>query len=414
MEHLPPARPLPRGGPGAGAPRRVLYLHSSAGRYGADRQLSAMVAGLDPDRWRATVVLAEDGPLAGDLRDAGAEVLVRPLAVLRRELLSAPGLLRVGREWAGDVGALGRIARRRGVALVHSNTSVTLGGAPVAAVLGVPHVWHVREIFTGFERAWPAYGRMLLTAAAVPCVSEAVREQFAGFRGRGRARVLHDGLALAPDGVGRAEARAALGVPPDAFVVALLGRLSAWKGQALLVEALGRPPLRDAGRSVVLLAGTAWRDDPALGVDLRRRAGELGVGDRVLLPGFVDRVGLVYAAADVVAVPSTHPDPLPNAALEAAAAGCCVVAADHGGLREILDGGRTGVLVPPGDAGALARALAALQGDPGRRRRLGALAAEDAATRFSAGRLAERLGALYDGLVTPRPVDRGARGRALS
>jgi glycosyltransferase involved in cell wall biosynthesis len=377
----------------------VVYLHSSAGRYGADRQLVAMAGGLDPDRWRATAVLAEDGPLAEDLRGVGAEVLVRPLAVLRRELLSPGGLVRVGRDWAADVAALGRIARRRGAALVHSNTSVTLGGAPAAALLGIPHVWHVREIYTGFERAWPAYGRMLLTANAVPCVSEAVRAQFAGFRRRGHASVLHDGLALAPDAVGRSEARAALGVPAGAFVVALLGRLSAWKGQALLVEALGRPALRDDGRSVALLAGSAWRDDPALGRELRRRGGELGVEDRVLLPGFVDRVGLVYAAADVVAVPSTHPDPLPNAALEAAAAGCCVVAADHGGLREILDGGRTGVLVPPGDAEALARALAGLRDDPDRRERLGALAAADAAQRFSPVRLAGGLSALYARVV---------------
>ncbi|WP_026912844.1 glycosyltransferase [Patulibacter minatonensis] len=378
------------------APRRVLYLHSSAGRYGADRQLVAMAGGLDPDRWRATAVLAEDGPLVDDLRDVGAEVLVRPLAVLRRELFSPAGLVRVGREWGSDLVGLGRIARRRGVAVLHSNTSVTLGGAPAAAALGIPHVWHVREIYTGFERFWPAYGRMLTTASVLPCVSEAVRAQFAGLGRADRARVLHDGLALAPDPVDRDEARAALGIPEDAFVTALLGRLSAWKGQELLVEALGRPALRDDRRSLVLLAGAAWREDPTLGDALRTRAAELGVGDRLLLPGFVDRVGLVYAAADVVAVPSTHPDPLPNAALEAAAAGCCVVAADHGGLREILDGGRTGVLVPPGDAGALASTLAGLRDDPGRREALGALAADDAARRFGAALLAERLQALYD------------------
>lgn len=361
-----------------------------------------MAGGLDPARWRATAVLAEDGPLADDLREVGTEVVVRPLSVLRRELFRPAGLVRVGAEWGRDLVTLGRIARPRGVALVHTNTSVTLGGAPVARVLGVPHVWHVREIYTGFERYWPAYGRMLLSADVLPCVSEAVRTQFDPFGRRARARVLHDGLALAPDPVGRADARAALGIPPESFVVALLGRLSAWKGQALLVEALGRPPLRDDGRSVVLLAGSAWRGDPALGRDLRERAAELGVADRLLLPGFVDRVGLVYAASDVVAVPSTHPDPLPNAALEAAAAGCCVVAADHGGLREILDGGRTGVLVPPGDAGALASTLAALRDDPGRRRRLGALAAADAVARFGAGRLAATLQDLYDEAAAAR------------
>ncbi|MCW3011766.1 MAG: glycosyltransferase family 1 protein, partial [Solirubrobacterales bacterium] len=68
-------------------PRTVLYLHSSAGRYGADRQLLAIAGGLDPARYAALVVLPEDGPLADDLRALGIEVLVRPLAVLRRALM---------------------------------------------------------------------------------------------------------------------------------------------------------------------------------------------------------------------------------------------------------------------------------------------------------------------------------------
>src|SRR5438552_657166 len=63
---------------GAGPPRTVLYVHSSAGRYGADRQLALVVSHLDPDRYRALVVLPEDGPLVQELRAGGAEVHLRP------------------------------------------------------------------------------------------------------------------------------------------------------------------------------------------------------------------------------------------------------------------------------------------------------------------------------------------------
>ncbi|EHN09849.1 Glycosyl transferase group 1 [Patulibacter medicamentivorans] len=380
-------------------PRPVLYLHSSAGRYGADRQLTAMVRGLDHGSFRALVVLAEDGPLVADLRDVGAEVIVRPLAVLRRELMSPAGLARVTASFAADAGGLGRLARLRDVALVHTNTSVTLGGAATARIARIPHVWHVREIYTGFDRWWPAYRRLLLSADALPCVSEAVREQFDGAQRAERAQVVPDGLALDIEPVARTEARAALDLPQDAFVVAMLGRISAWKGQEVLVDALAEPPLADDPGALAVLAGSAWRDDPRLMRELWARARAHGVSERVRLPGFVDRVGLLYGAADVVVVPSTRPDPLPNAALEAAAAGCCVVAADHGGLREILDGGRTGVLVPPGDAGALARTLVELRDDPQRRARLGALAREDARSRFGSAALSERLQELYAELV---------------
>ncbi|MCW3017014.1 MAG: hypothetical protein JWO02_4106, partial [Solirubrobacterales bacterium] len=108
-----------------GGPRTVLYLHSSSGRYGADRQLHAIATGLDPERYRALVVLPDDGELTTDLKAAGIEVLVRPLAVLRRSLMSPGGISRVAAAWAADAGGLGRLARARGVALVHTNTSVT-------------------------------------------------------------------------------------------------------------------------------------------------------------------------------------------------------------------------------------------------------------------------------------------------
>ncbi len=383
----------------AAALRPVLYLHSSAGRYGADRQLAAIVGGLDRTAFRAIVVLAEDGPLVGDLRDLGAEVLVRPLAVLRRELMSAAGLARVGASFAADAGGLGRLARLHDVALVHTNTSVTLGGAATARIARVPHVWHVREIYAGFDRWWPTYRRLLLSADALPCVSEAVRAQFQGAPRDGRAEVVPDGLALDLPAVDRAEARRRLGLEPDAFVVALLGRLSRWKGQAVLVEALGRPPLARDGRTVAVLAGAAWREDPRMPEELRGRAAALGVEDQLRLPGFVDDVAALYAAADVVAVPSTQPDPLPNAALEAAAAGCCVVAADHGGLGEILRDGTTGLLVPPGDPGALAETLGALRDDPARRERLGVAARADVRERFGPAALGERLQELYARLI---------------
>jgi glycosyltransferase involved in cell wall biosynthesis len=321
------------------------------------------------------------------------EVAIRPLAVVRRELVSPAGLGRLAAAWAADAGGLGRMARARHVALVHSNTSVTLGGAAAARVAGVPHVWHVRELYAGFDRWWPAYRRLLASADALPCVSAATAAQFEATTAP--AEVLHDGLGHVPERAPRAAARAELGVAADAFVVATLGRLSTWKGQALLVDAIARLP-----GAVALIAGDAWRGDERHARELEARAAGLGAADRVRLLGFRDDVGTVLGAADAVAVPSTSPDPLPNSALEAAAAGCCVVAAAHGGLPEIVRDGETGVLVAPRDAAALAAALAALRDDPARVERLGAAAAADVRERFAPALLLERVQALYDRLLT--------------
>jgi glycosyltransferase involved in cell wall biosynthesis len=376
----------------------VLFLHSSAGRYGADRQLALLATGLDPERYRALVVLAMDGELREDLRAAGVEVLVRPLAVLRRAALSPAGLARLAGTLAADGARLARLARERRVAVVHTNTSVTLGGCAASRLARIPHVWHVREIYAGFERYWPAYRRLLLTADALPCVSRATCAQLGGHP---RARVLHDGLAPMPRRSAPEAARATLGLAPDAFVCAILGRISTWKGQDVLIRALADPALSGSD-AIALVAGDPWRGEERRLTELRTLAGELGVGERVRFVGFRPDVENVYGAADVVCVPSTQPDPLPNAALEAAAAGCCVVAADHGGLPEILHDGETGLLVAPGDPAALAAVLARLRSDPTRRERLGAAAAADVRVRFAPAHLLARAQALYDDVTGPR------------
>lgn len=355
------------------------------------------------------MVLPASGELADDLAAAGVEVLIRPLAVVRRELLGPRGLAGIGASALRDAAGLGRLVRSRGVALVHSNTSVVLSGAAASLTARVPHVWHVREIYAGsaFERAWPAFRAVLSTAAALPCVSGATASQFGGSP---RARVIADGLAVPARRAPRDVARAALGLPAGVPVIAVLGRISAWKGQDVLVRALADPELSGRG-AVALIAGAAWPGAEEREQAVRDLAHSLEVQARVHFAGFRDDVENVYGAADVVSVPSTSPDPLPGAAIEAAAAGCAVVASAHGGLPEILTDGRTGRLVAPGDPAALARAAAELIDDAALRERLGAAAAADVRERFAPERLLAAVHELYDELLPgARQNRRSTRG----
>ena len=379
----------------------ILFLHSSAGRYGADLQLLALASGLDRNRFNPLAVLPERGQLAELLERAGVEVAVAPIAVLRRADLGARAGYRLARRLRERDAGLVSLARERSAALIHSNTSVVLSGAPMARELGVPHLVHVRELYPPVPVVWSVWRRRLVRADRLVCVSGAVADQFDGAP---NAVVVHDGLARVPERAPREEARAALNLPADAFVVAVLGRISDWKGQDVLATALGQPGLRELG-AVGLVAGAPWpgRERPLH--ELERLRGEFGLGDRLRVIGFRDDVDVVLGAADAVAVPSTRPDPFPNSALEAAAAGVPVVAAAHGGLPEMLRDGETGLLVPPGDAKALARALRRLADDPALARRLGEAAAADVTARFTPELMLEQIQAEYDALLstTERP-----------
>ena len=386
-------------------PRTVLYLHSSAGLDGADRQLLALAGGLDGARYRPLVALPERGELVPLLEEAGVEVVVAPMAVLRRRLLSARGAAAILRRWAGDRRRVGRLAAGRGVSLVHSNTTVVLSGHAIARAARAPHLVHVREIYEGAAGtagrwAWPLQRRRLERADALACVSRATAAQFGP---SAPSAVIHDGLVRVPTPAPRETARERLGLDPASFVVALIGRISDWKGQDLLARALATPALTTVG-AVGVVAGDAHpgHEDQARVLEALGR--RLGVGDRLHLLGFRHDLDTVLGAADAVAVPSKRPDPLPNSALEAAAAGLPVVAAAHGGLPEIVADGSTGRLVVPGDHHALATALRDLADDPEGSRRLGAAAARDVRERFSLPRLLDSVQRLYDALVE-RPRD---------
>ena len=252
----------------------------------------------------------------------------------------------------------------------------------------LPHVVHVREIYAGAARgmaarAWPLWRRRLMQADARICVSRAVAAQFdpAG------THVVHDGLPLSRIVPAmRARSRTA------PFTVAVLGRIADWKGQDVLIRALAEPLLAEVGAQAVI-AGDAYPGEAA--PDIRALAKALGVEDRVQFAGFTPNPEQILASVDAVAVPSTRPDPLPNSAIEAQAAGLPVVATNHGGLPEIVDDGTTGILVAPGDAVGLARALRALADDPAKRERMGEAAAQNARQRFTADRMLDEIEQVY-------------------
>jgi glycosyltransferase involved in cell wall biosynthesis len=342
------------------------------------------------------VILPSFGELGADLEADSVEVLVRPVSAIRRGLINPRGLASLSGAVAADARALRDTIASRNLALVHSNTSVVLGGAAAARLAGVPHIWHVREIYSRFGAAWPAYRQLLTRAQALPCVSRATAMQF---RPGDRVHVIPDGLAVDPQRAPAAKARAALGLPEGAPVIAVLGRISDWKGQDVLVRALAEPALRERA-AVGVVAGDAWPGAEERVEAVLELADQLRVRERLRLVGFRDDVANLYGAADVIAVPSTAPDPLPGAAIEAAAAGCAVVASAHGGLPEIISDGQTGRLVAPGDPAALADAAAELIDDPTERARLGAAAAADAHKRFAPERLLDSIQALYQELLS--------------
>ncbi len=188
-----------------------------------------------------------------------------------------------------------------------------------------------------------------------------------------------------------------VGPPSSPRVVLVPSRLIPRKDPAMLLEAAAL--LARRGESFAMRF-TGAADDPGFLEGLRRRAGELGVADRVTFLGSLPVADLLreFEGAGVVALGSLA-ETSPLAVMEAMAAGRPVVAADVGGVRHLVEAERSGWIVPPRDAEAAAQALGAAFADPARARELGERGREIALGRFHVDAIVEQTLAVYAGVI---------------
>jgi glycosyltransferase involved in cell wall biosynthesis len=277
--------------------------------------------------------------------------------------------------------------------VVHCNSQKAFAAAAAAAWLARrPVLWHLRDMLTP-EHFSAAMRRLAvrtanLFAARVVCNSQATARAFVAAGGHARlVRVLYNGIdASAFADEPPSAARDALGLV-EGFTVGCFSRLSPWKGQHVLLQALGELPGVRA-----LVVGEALFGEEEYARGLRRQAERLGVADRVRFLGFRSDVPRLMAACDVIAHTSVAPEPFGRVIVEGMLAGRPVVATDAGGAREIVAHAENGLLVPPGDAAALAAAIRSLRADPARARALAASGRRLALDRFSRAGMARGFG----------------------
>jgi glycosyltransferase involved in cell wall biosynthesis len=211
----------------------------------------------------------------------------------------------------------------------------------------------------------------------------------------GRTHLIRNGLNLArfADVPARAELRRSLDVGESTLVLLIVANIIPYKGHADLIDALARA--RAALPDFVLLC--AGRDD-GYGAVLRARAEAAGLAGRIRYLGARDDVPALMAASDIGLLCS-HEEGLPNAAIEALAAGLPMVATRVGGVPEVVVDGVTGVLVPPHDPAAFADALLALALDAPRRTAFARAGRARAQAEFDADGCARAYATLYRSLA---------------
>ena len=364
------------------------------------------------------LVATEGGRMASRITACGGEII--PFAAGTKNPL----------RMLTNARALERLVRDQGIDLIHARSRAPAWSALLAARRSkIPFVTTYHGAYAEKGRLKRLYNSVMARAGVVIANSAytagLIRQRYG--TPPSRIRIIHRGVDLAefrPEAVApaRVEAlRRAWGVTPGQPVILQAARLTAWKGQRVLIEAAALA--RDRGQfgdAVVILAGDAQGRD-SYGETLKREAEACGLGDRVRLVGHVDDMAAAYLAAHVTVVASIEPEAFGRTATEAQALGCPVIATAIGAPPEtILAAPRaglaeaTGWLVAPGDTAALGEALAAALAMPADvRTAMAGRAQAHVARHFTLEAMQRATLAVYDELL-PSGLSEGLQKRFLA
>ncbi|MEO1100421.1 MAG: glycosyltransferase family 4 protein [Pseudomonadota bacterium] len=337
--------------------RTILQIIPDLAAGGAERTTVEMAEAIVQAGGRA-LVASRGGRLEDALESVGGE-LVRMNAKSKNPLTI---------RW--NASKLVELIQAEHVDLIHARSRAPAWSARVAAhKTAIPFVTTYHGAYSGSSALKIRYNAVMAAgerviansdwiAAHVRDVHEVERERLVTIP-RGVDLEMFDPATVSDD---RVEAvRRTWGLMERGPVVLLLpGRLTSWKGQMVAIRAMARLTREEQASARLVLAGDPQGRDNYMRT-LEDAIIEYGLGGCVVLADHCTDMPAAYLACDIALMPSTRPEAFGRVAAEAAAMGRPVIASDHGGARETVLDGRTGVLVKPGDPVELAGAIRTLR-----------------------------------------------------
>lgn len=368
---------------------RVLYLHHVEQLSGAENSLLLLCRHLD----RARVTPLFGGPQSGPFPEALAREGMLVFAVPFGPLRSIVGVIR-------SVRRLRDLILEQRIDLLHANGPQTNVCAGLAGRLtGVPAVWHMRNLLYG--DMWDVDRAFSWLPARIICNSDAIRERFRGSPAWDKSVTILNAVDTREfhPGQSREPFRLEMGVPDEAPVVGMVGRIGLGKGHDVFVEAAVRLLTGGCAARFFIIGDTLFPEDAWRADALRRRVKETGFDDRIRFVGLRRDIPGVMRGLDILVLAS-EAEPCGRVLFEAMASGTAVVATNTGGTPEIVRDGQEGLLVPPCDPDALAHAVGKLIADSGLRARLGQRGVARVQAEFTIERYVARTLEVYEQAVS--------------
>ncbi|MEX2511828.1 MAG: glycosyltransferase family 4 protein [Cyclobacteriaceae bacterium] len=373
------------------AKNNILMLHGSSDLYGASKIFLVTAQLLKEEGHGVTVILSEDGPLVGALKDLGIHVKLLRLGIIRRKYFNLKGLLNRAKVMRNAIKTLKKLATEEGITHIYSNTAAVWVGAFVAKGLNLRHIWHLHEIILKPSWFGWAMGKMINRFAhKVIVVSEAVQNHWSRFVSEEKLALIYNGINYKPYLCGHDHLRKTMGIPAEALVIGMIGRVNSWKGQEYFLE-ISEELNKKFLNLYFILVGDPYPGDERLYEGLELNILKKKFNHKIYNLGFRSDIPRVLATMDIFILPSILPDPFPTVVLEAMASQKPIVATAHGGALEMISDGVTGVHIPWNAPEEAARKMEPLVEDENFRLKMGIKAKESVLNNFSLPSFREKI-----------------------
>lgn len=352
----------------------IVFIHQSAELYGSDRTLLTLLSGMDKSVYKPLVILPGEGPLKTELHRLGIEVVIAPVLKLYRDIFKPRNMLSFIKDMQKSFRIINRLHKKYNFQLVYSNTLAVLLGMLFAKKNGIKHIWHVHEIIVHPKMIAALFPRLLKNADKIICNSIATRDNLVK-RVKGlkeKCVVIYNGLDIDDtyEATNYSEYRQTLGFSESDIIITLVGRISRLKGHKLLLTAYIQH-LKSNSNVKILFVGSPVPGQEHYLYEVEDIISENHLEEKVKILPFTKDLSRVWNVANIAVVPSTEAESFGLTALEAMLWHKPVVAANHGGLTEIVVHNETGLLFEPCNENELASALKELINDAALREELG-------------------------------------------
>ncbi len=355
----------------------ILFIHQSAEMYGSDKTLLLLLKYIDKTQFTPVVILPFEGPLKFELEKENITVIIAPVLKLYRKMFVPKNIINFFADIKISFSIIDKLNKDYNFDIIYSNTLAVLFGVFYAKKKKIKHLWHVHEIIESPK----FFKKIFIILLSIKCNTKIIynstaTQKFWNLNSKisNKSKVIWNGLETNSELILNIEIenirKTLLQANSSDIIVALVGRISRWKGQLVLLNAINDLSKKHKNIKLVFVGAPPPNQEVFL-KNLTNKIKHLNLKKIVKIIPFQEEIFKVWQSIDIAVVPSIEPEPFGLVAVEAMLAKKPVIASNHGGLSEIIVNNETGFLVEPNNEIALADALQKLLVNPELRKSFG-------------------------------------------